>query len=43
MTLWVVLALGLFVGFLIGRWSAETFRARSDMSRVWEGRKGYRQ
>jgi hypothetical protein len=41
-TLWLMLALGGFLGFFVGRWSAETHRARSDMSRVWQGRKGYR-
>lgn len=29
-------------GFLLGRWSAEYFRARADMRTVWNGRKRYR-
>lgn len=41
-TLWLVLALGVFLGFFAGRWSAETFNARYNMSRVWQSRKGYR-
>lgn len=41
--LYVMLGIGVFIGFFIGRWSAEVFRARSDMTRVWHGRRGYRQ
>lgn len=29
-------------GFLVGRWYAETWRAKADMERVWNGRKHYR-
>lgn len=40
--LWLMLGLGGLAGFFIGRWSAETRRARSDMDKVWKGRRGYR-
>jgi hypothetical protein len=40
--LWVMLGLGGLLGFFVGRWSAETRRARFDMDRTWQGRKGYR-
>jgi hypothetical protein len=40
--LWLMLALGALFGFFVGRWSAETRRARHDMGKVWEGRRGYR-
>lgn len=35
--LWVV------PGFLVGRWYAETFAAKHDMERRWNGRKNYRE
>jgi hypothetical protein len=31
-----------WLGFVTGRWSAETFRAKFDMERDWNGRKKYR-
>jgi hypothetical protein len=40
--LWLMLALGAVLGFLIGRWSAENRRARSDMDKVWNSRRSYR-
>jgi hypothetical protein len=40
--LWVMLGLGALLGFFVGRWSAEGRRARSDMDKVWKGRRGYR-
>jgi hypothetical protein len=36
-------ALWALPGFLVGRWYAETFRAKADMERVWNGRKNYRE
>lgn len=36
-------ALWLVPGFLLGRWHAETFRAKADMERVWNGRRNYRE
>jgi hypothetical protein len=30
-------------GFLAGRWHAETFAAKFDMERRWNGRKNYRE
>jgi hypothetical protein len=38
----LILALGVFIGFSVGRWWAEQQRARSDMRRVWDTRRGYR-
>jgi hypothetical protein len=40
--LWVMLGLGGLLGFFVGRWTAETRRARSDMDKVWNARRGYR-
>jgi hypothetical protein len=40
--LWVMLGLGGLLGSFVGRWSAESRRARSDMDRVWNTRRGYR-
>ena len=36
-------ALWLIPGFLFGRWHAETFAAKFDMERRWNGRKNYRE
>lgn len=41
--LWLIMLFGGFVGYLVGRWTAETGRARFDMRNVWRGRKRYRQ
>jgi hypothetical protein len=38
----LVLALGGLLGFFVGRWRAENRRARFDMERTWQGRRGYR-
>jgi hypothetical protein len=38
----VLLGIGCVFGFLIGRRTAENRRARYDMGRTWEGRRGYR-
>lgn len=40
--LWLVLVIGVFIGWFLGRWTAESRRARSDMNRVWNSRKNYR-
>jgi hypothetical protein len=40
--LWLMLVIGVFIGWFLGRWTAETRRARSDMNRVWNSRKNYR-
>ncbi len=38
----VVVLVGLFPGFFIGRMWAENARARADMAKTWRGRKDYR-
>lgn len=40
--LWVMLALGVFLGWYIGRWRAENRRARFDQQAVWKNRHRYR-
>ncbi len=40
--MWATGIVGLFLGFFIGRWYAETFAARFDMRRRWESRQNYR-
>ncbi|RZT87119.1 hypothetical protein EV383_4027 [Pseudonocardia sediminis] len=40
--LWLMLAVGVFLGWYIGRWRAETRRARADMRTVWNNRSKYR-
>jgi hypothetical protein len=40
--LWLVLGIGAFAGFYLGRRSAENRRARHDMGKAWDGRRGYR-
>ncbi|HEY2095555.1 MAG: hypothetical protein QOI50_2341 [Pseudonocardiales bacterium] len=40
--LWLILLVGVFLGFYLGRWRAENRRARFDQDRVWNGRKAYR-
>jgi hypothetical protein len=40
--LWLMLVIGVFIGWFLGRWTAENRRARSDMNRVWNSRKNYR-
>jgi hypothetical protein len=41
-TMWVVLALGVFLGMFVGRRLAENGRARHDMDKTWNTRKDYR-
>ncbi|MGH3774860.1 MAG: hypothetical protein ACRDRR_03840 [Pseudonocardiaceae bacterium] len=38
----LILLIVAFVGFIGGRWWAETFRAGYDMRRTWKARKNYR-
>lgn len=38
----IVLVIGMFLGFFVGRSIAERGRARSDMGKIWSGRQGYR-
>jgi hypothetical protein len=38
----LILAIGVLLGMKFGRWRAENLRARSDMHKVWNARKGYR-
>lgn len=38
----VVIAVAVLAGAFVGRWWAETRRARSDMQAVWKARKNYR-
>jgi hypothetical protein len=40
--LWLMLVIGVFIGFYLGRRTAENGRARNDMNRVWDSRKNYR-
>lgn len=40
--LWLMLVVGVFLGWVIGRWRAESRRARVDMNNVWNNRKKYR-
>lgn len=37
-----LLLIGMVPGFYLGRWYAETFRAKVEMKRAWAGRGGYR-
>jgi hypothetical protein len=41
-TLWVVFAIGLTLGYHLGRWRAENRRARWDQDRIWNSRQNYR-
>lgn len=41
MTYWLLMAIGSIPGFYVGRWTAETGRARHDMDKTWNGRKNY--
>lgn len=41
-TILTFIALGTVPGFYVGRWYAETFRARFDMRRTWDNRDQYR-
>lgn len=41
-SMWVILVVGIVIGFFVGRWWAEFRRARFDMDRVWGSRKNYR-
>ena len=40
--LWLLLLLSMWIGYYIGRSSAERRRARYEMKRIWEGRANYR-
>ncbi len=40
--LWLMLAVGVFLGWFIGRWRAENRRARVDMNNTWKNRRNYR-
>jgi preprotein translocase subunit Sec63 len=40
--MWVILVVGIVIGYFVGRWWAEVRRARFDMDRVWGSRKNYR-
>jgi len=39
---WLVLLIGVFIGFYLGRWRAENGRARADQTRTWDTRTAYR-
>ena len=41
-TMWLILLIGVILGFYLGRGRAENQRARHDQDRVWEGRHNYR-
>lgn len=38
----VLIAVGIVIGFFIGRNTAERDRAKADMKKTWEGRQNYR-
>ena len=38
----LILVIGVFLGFFVGRWWAERQRARYDMYRIWNTRKSHR-
>jgi hypothetical protein len=40
--IWLCLGAGAIGGFFLGRWSAESRRARDDMRKAWASRKNYR-
>jgi hypothetical protein len=40
--LWLILLIGIFLGFYLGRWRTENRRARFDQDRVWKSRGAYR-
>ena len=42
-TILTLIAVGTVPGFYVGRWYAETFRARFEMRRTWANRDLYRQ
>ncbi|WP_018331612.1 hypothetical protein [Actinomycetospora chiangmaiensis] len=40
---WMLFVLvGIVIGYFLGRWRAETGRARRDGRNAWNGRKNYR-
>jgi hypothetical protein len=40
--MWLLVAVGTIPGFYVGRWTAESGRARFDQKRVWDTRQNYR-
>lgn len=38
----LLLAVGVWIGYRLGRWNAEAGRATYDMSKTWERRSDYR-
>lgn len=40
--LWIVLFVGVVLGYYLGRWRAESRRARFDQGNVWNARHKYR-
>jgi hypothetical protein len=40
--IWLILLIGVFLGFYLGRGRAENQRARHDQNRTWESRHNYR-
>jgi hypothetical protein len=40
--IWVILIIGVLIGFYLGRWRTEGRRARFDQDRVWDSRANYR-
>ena len=38
----LLIGVGVFLGFFVGRWAAESTRARTDMRNTWRNRKNYR-
>lgn len=40
--IWLILLIGVILGFYLGRGRAENQRARHDQDRVWDARHNYR-
>ena len=40
--IWLILLIGVILGFYLGRGRAENQRARHDQSRTWDARHNYR-
>ena len=40
--IWVILIIGMVLGFYLGRWRTENRRARFDQDRIWKSRDTYR-
>lgn len=41
-TVWLMVLLGVVIGFFLGRWTADLHRARTDAKRIMRTRSNYR-